>query len=120
MKQAIMFILTAMVLTCCVFNDSFKKGDLYGKWKITNPDANGVYFTFNDSLFAIDELYEGVEYNYKVDGCTIYYVQDTTNLNITPLADSMKVTYISEKIMELVWYNPDKKNIEIFKLKKVI
>ena len=120
MKKVIMFILTAMVFTCCVFNNSFKKGDLYGKWEITNPGANGVYFTFNDTLFAIDETYEGVEYNYKLEGRTIYYVEDTTNLHIPPSADSMKVIYLSENIMELSWFNPDRKNVEIFKLKKVI
>ena len=95
-----------------------EKKELFGVWKIQDIPYN-VTHTFNDSIFAIDEEYEGCEYYYEVEGNKIYYTQNVNGLDIPPMTDSLIVTNINDSTMVVVWFNPTMKLNERFILKKI-
>lgn len=97
------------------------KDDLRGSWQITECDGNKinelVLYSFGDSVFYIDEQFEGCEFYYYVSNNKIYYTEKTSMVGFETTSDSMTIISLNDSVMNVVWFNPTQKRLEEFKLK---
>lgn len=97
------------------------KDDLRGSWQITECDGNKVnelvLYSFGDSVFYIDEQFEGYEFYYHVSNNKIYYTEKTSMVGFETTSDSMTIISLNDSVMNVAWFNPTQKRLEKFKLK---
>lgn len=108
-----------LMMGCKGEANSIDKAYLRGSWQIQNIDELVIY-SFGDSIFYIDEKYEGTEFYYKVKENKIYYSESTQGIDIPSPTDSMEVRLHNDTLMVIVWFNPSIKLNETFLLKRMM
>lgn len=108
-----------LMMGCKGEANSIDKAYLRGSWQIQNIDEL-VLYSFGDSVFYIDEKYEGTEFYYEVKENKIYYTENTNGMGLPSTSDSLEIRFHNDTLMSVVWFNPSIKLNETFLLKRMM